>query len=160
MYEVAFKVKYFKVLWITVSKIEGTEFKVSGNGVLLVSFLMDLAMPRNEGLSSASVCAGRSAPAVPGDMAHLRCKLLPTSLLLTDLEPTMGYGKQTIVCLRHLGLGAKCPTLDPSGGTISKNRLAANKLEFGAQLQHSSSCLAATPNLCTLYLLSSATLRI
>ena len=157
MYEVAFKVKYFKVLWITVSKIEGTEFKVSGNGVLLVSFLMDLAMPRNEGLSSASVCAGRSAPAVPGDVTRLPCKVLPTSMLL-EPDTVLSLIRATVKNRRLGTLSLRPPVTKVIEG-ISKNRLAANKLESGEQLQHSSSCLAATPNLRTLYVLSSATLR-
>ena len=66
MYEVAFKVSYFKVLWITVSGFKETKFKEPALKVLKFTFF-------SLGQCLAMACQ-LSAPAVPGDVAQCGAK--------------------------------------------------------------------------------------
>ena len=104
MYEVAFKVLYFKVLWITNPELKETRSEVSWVNLSTCSFLLRLEPLLSPLLSLVcSGCAGR--------LRTMQCKVQPTSMLLE----TYGLRISNLnSCLQHSGSGAKCPARDPS----------------------------------------------
>ena len=152
MYEVAFKVKYFKVLWIKSRRSKDSR------SICWCSLLLTTCRSNSRRWSAL-----RSASVLPGDLlasvfAGQWHTLAVQAVTNVSADMILSLQWATVEKQTTGTLSLRPPVTKVIEG-ISKNRLAANKLESGAQLQHSSSCLAATPNLRTLYLLSSATLR-
>ena len=121
---------------------------------MMLSFTDDLSFARRRRSAVRLGLAGRPAPVFAGQWHTLAVQAVANVSAVKVLSLQWAtVEKQTT------GTSSLRPPVTKVIEGISKNRLAANKLESGEQLQHSSSCLAATPNLRTLYVLSSATLR-